>query len=147
MSQVSHVPALTQRSIAWTAPIVANPSRARNNRPFCFACRSVGHVARYCHRLAPVYTDARSQYNYMDRPRPRYESPDPQSNTSSRDYPQSGRYVALVGLLSRARWKPRRQRRARFFAAFWACCEPHERSRRRPLEQFAAGLERASRRK
>ncbi|KAH6925926.1 hypothetical protein HPB50_012156 [Hyalomma asiaticum] len=49
-----------------------------------------------------------------------------------------GRYGALDGRLSRARWKPRRQRRARFFAAFRACCEPHEHSRRRALEQFAA---------
>lgn len=90
VSQVSHVTAPTQAPVAWTAPIAANPWRTRNNRPICFACRGVGHVARYCHRLAPGYTDARSQYNYVDRPRPRYESPDPQSTTSSRDYPQSG---------------------------------------------------------
>ncbi|KAH6935209.1 hypothetical protein HPB50_004619 [Hyalomma asiaticum] len=43
---VPHVTAPTQPPIAWTAPIAANPWRTRNNRPICFACRIVGHVAR-----------------------------------------------------------------------------------------------------
>ncbi|KAH6946253.1 hypothetical protein HPB50_012468 [Hyalomma asiaticum] len=90
VSQVSHVTDPTQPPVACTAPNAASPWRTRNNRPICFACRGVDHVARYCHRLAPGHTDARSQNNYVDRPHPRYESPDPQSNTSSRDYPQSG---------------------------------------------------------
>lgn len=84
---VSYAAAPTQPSMTWAAPITANPWRTHDNRPICFACGGPGHIARHCRRRAPGYSDARSP-NYMDRPRSRYESPDPQTSMSSRDYPQ-----------------------------------------------------------
>ncbi|XP_075734363.1 uncharacterized protein LOC142775878 [Rhipicephalus microplus] len=34
----------------WAAPPVANPWRTSDNRLICYACFTLGHVARYGHR-------------------------------------------------------------------------------------------------
>lgn len=45
----------------------ANPWRTQDNRRICFSCGYAGHVARYCHRVAPS-AQVKQTSAYMPRP-------------------------------------------------------------------------------